>query len=144
MIFLLYVISTYFCDALTLEYIFRHGELPLFVLLVALICFHPWMHCSRMESPEHYKPLSWKVALDGSGVFGNGHHIVLQRWTLFIFQSMLSVIFDVVPCMLNNWSALFYKFAAFPHSLVIDGTISENCWTRWWPLWDGCICFTVQ
>lgn len=68
-----------FCDALTLEYIFRHGELPHFVLLVAQICFLPWMHCSRMASPEHYKQLNWKVVLDGSGVFGNGHHIVLQR-----------------------------------------------------------------
>ena len=68
----------------------------------------------------------------------------VNYWTLFIFQSMLSIIFNVALCMLNNWYASFFKFAAFPHSLRIDGIISENCWARWWPLWDGCIRFTVQ
>nr|CAD1816979.1 unnamed protein product [Ananas comosus var. bracteatus] len=35
--------------------------------------------CIRMERHEHYRQLNWKVALDTNFVFGNGHHIVLQR-----------------------------------------------------------------
>jgi hypothetical protein len=66
---------------------------------------------------------------------GIGRQWRLWKWASYCasevnsihLQSMLSVIFHVVLCMLNNWSALFFKFAAFPHSLRIDGTISENC-----------------
>lgn len=53
-------------------------------------------------------------------------------------------VFLVVLYLLNNWSVSFFKFAASLHALWIDSILSENCWARWRPLWDGCICFTVQ
>ena len=103
-IILLHIDHLYlFCDALTLECIFGHGELPLFALLVAEIRSLPWMHCSRMGNPELYKPLNWKVVLDGSGIFGNGRHTVLQRWTLLISR-VCFFLFEIVLHMFKNCS----------------------------------------
>ena len=72
------------------------------------------MHCSRMGSLELYKPLNWKVVLDGSGVFGSGRHTVLQRWTLeyasFIWHSVVHV---------QELLWFFFNFTSLVHSFGI-------------------------
>jgi hypothetical protein len=56
----------------------------------------------------------------------------------------LFLCFLAVLYLLDNRSVSFFKFAASLHALWIDIIFSENRWARWRPLWDGCICFTMQ
>lgn len=63
-------------------FLFSHGGLQVFVLLEVLTIFHLLKPCTKMETQGNCKLLNWKVALDTNGVFGDGHHIVHQRFNL--------------------------------------------------------------